>query len=381
MDREVTPQQGRRMLLEPGTTLEEQCNKNYTYLNQQGISMHQFVGVLNGLEARFKEGGAGEAYIQLVSGGWERVIRQATISGQVINPLTGEVQQDTEYVLSVSDQDMEQTNATRFMAMYRGIAEIEIQMAREGIFGAPSTSEPQASCRAEQMLFRLRHTNTGRQLLRDHGIDDPAQRPMQPIALVAIPEGPTPRQQWEAEQAALALGEEQVKLELTTELGDTIKALKAAEAGLFEQQKVYDKQKGGKGQAYHYLLSEVPRSLPQPGRQPITFTEATWVEVTEWPRAPRDFKIIQSQNFGQGYRFGAFSNNTVWAEGEPARSEQPNKDRYKPPESRLLTVEELGALADVVVEPHRDILERWRAAQAARSRRAGRGLLGLKRSD
>jgi len=359
------------MALEEGVRLTQQCNSNYAYLNRQGISMTQFVGVLEGFRESVLSAPRNEIDHTNSNGGWERAGLSRTMSGLVINPLNGERGPNTEYTLTGPD------------LWDPGVMDIEVEMARVGIFNATrhSDSLSEVTCRAEQILACLGHTEIGQQLLRAQGIgDDSARYAEQPIALAAVPEGPSPRDVWEQEKAAAEQKALQDNLGITATLSSAILALKSsAPKGSYKTWDTYDRDKGGKGKASRMFVSDDSKTgTSLRSGKPYGYTVGTFVEVTEWKKPPyNEFKIIQSQKKGDAYETDTYSTVTLWELGTPARhewKEQPRGGRSfeKEKRSRILSVNELDELSGVIVEPNRQKLAQWEATQTKRSHGVGR---------
>jgi hypothetical protein len=171
------------MNLEPGTSFESQNNANYAYLNRQGISMPEYLGILSDVATVCRQGVPRQGFGDIptafrgpqaltttrADGKIETIGYRAYLDGRDFNPITGEIiWGHPDYFLTVRaarhDQDTPRTEEESIMALHFGFTEMELEMARYGVFDARAV-DPQASCRAEEILERIRNTETGSQVL------------------------------------------------------------------------------------------------------------------------------------------------------------------------------------------------------------------------
>jgi len=161
-----------------GETLESQCNKNYAYLNGQGVGLEQFVGATKDFVGLFTDA----VQVNKRQDGGEEILRKSrTISGSVKNPLTGEVVQDDSYDMKIRWPGKDEQVRTI-------TGPVEMGLLERGVFKAPGEVDEPLSAkasRAEQILTTLRSSEAGQKILQKHGIDDPNHQPGQPITLVA----------------------------------------------------------------------------------------------------------------------------------------------------------------------------------------------------
>jgi hypothetical protein len=154
--------------LEQGTTLEQQCESNYQYLKEKGISMGQYVGALRATADECKRlSEAGEGYVTRADGRMETIDHGEILGGEQ-HPLTGETIASVHNILAVDPIDNSSLREVS-LSMYAGFTDLEVEMAELGIF-SKKEDELKASCRAEEILERLAATETGRHILQAQGI-------------------------------------------------------------------------------------------------------------------------------------------------------------------------------------------------------------------
>jgi hypothetical protein len=155
--------------LEQGTTLEQQCESNYRYLEGKGISMGQYVNILQAAADECKRlADTGEGFsIARADGRTETVDYVYDLSGE-IHPLTGEYIPSTANVFAVTPQD-ESSKREAVLAGWMGFSDLEIEMAQLGVF-TQREGELDATCRADEILERLTATETGQDILQAQGI-------------------------------------------------------------------------------------------------------------------------------------------------------------------------------------------------------------------
>lgn len=160
------------MRLEAGTSLAEQCNANYGSLNERGISMPQYVGVLEAAATTAKEIGHTK---DIFWGDNPRISHEVIghregLSGER-HPPTGDLIPSTINTFAVVPRDgVETTDREDEMSLYEGFSDLEIEMARLGVFSARHGDEEGAACRADEILDRLAATQTGLRILEENGI-------------------------------------------------------------------------------------------------------------------------------------------------------------------------------------------------------------------
>jgi hypothetical protein len=160
---------GNTIKLEQDTTLEEQCDSNYQYLQEKGIPMEQYIGVLQAAAAECKRlGDAGEGYITRTDGRMETVEYGETLSGEQ-HPLTGETMPSVYNIFAVDPIDKSEPREAA-LSMYTGFTDLEVEMAGLGIFSEKEDELLRASCRAEEILERLKATETGQAILQAQGV-------------------------------------------------------------------------------------------------------------------------------------------------------------------------------------------------------------------
>jgi hypothetical protein len=195
---------GFSMRLEPGASLESQCNTNYAYLNQQGISMAEYVGILSDVAVACRQGaprrgfgdpptafdGPENLQVTRADGRLETIGYRGTLSGPETNPVTGErIWGHPNYFFTVRPPAVgSETYEDSVMSLWFGFTDMELEMARYGIFGAriDDSRSSQASCRAEELLKRIRNTETGQQVLAQRAASQPLVEE-QPIELLPEP--------------------------------------------------------------------------------------------------------------------------------------------------------------------------------------------------